>query len=68
MLYEDRGYPIEDIEETMYKIANFIEPVDLIRGFYLDRYINKIGSTGWDLIFNCVDGESFIKRTLERIS
>ena len=68
MLYENKGYPVENIEEIMYKIANFIEPMDHIRGFYLDRYINKIGSTGWDLIFNCVDGESFIKRAIKRIS
>lgn len=68
MLYENKGYPVENIEEIMYKIANFIEPMDHIRGFYLDRYVNKISSTGWDLIFNCVDGESFIKRAIKRIS
>ena len=68
MLYENKGYPVENIEETMYKIANFIEYVDTLRGFYLDKPINRIGSTGWDIIFNCVDGESFIKRTIGRIS
>lgn len=68
LLYDnDIGFPIEGIEEKMYEIANLIEPLDNLRGFFLDRSINKIGSTGWDRIWNCVSDESFIKRALERI-
>ena len=69
LLYDnDLGFPVEGIEEKMYEIANLIDPLDGIRGFYLDNPINRIGSTGWDMIWNCVSNESFIKRALERIS
>ena len=61
------NHSMNDIEEFMYKVGNVIEPLDFMRGFYLDRPVNKIGSTGWDLILNCLDGKSFIERTLERM-
>jgi len=60
------NHPMDGIEDYMYKVGNIIEPLDLMRGFYLNRPINKLGSTGWDMIFNCLDGESYIKRALER--
>ena len=45
---------MDGVEDYMYKVGNIIEPLDRMRGFYLDRPINKLGSTGWDLIFNCL--------------
>ena len=60
------NHSMNDIEEFMYKVGNIIEPLDFMKGFYLDRPVNKIGSTGWDMIFNCLDGESYITRALER--
>jgi len=66
MLYENKRFPEENIEERMYEIANLIEFLDIMRGFYLDRYVNKIGSTGWDVIFTCVSNDDYIQRALKR--
>lgn len=60
------NHSMNDIEEFIYKVGNVIKTLDNLRGFYLDRPINKLGSTGWDMIFNCLDGESYITRALER--
>lgn len=57
---------MNDIEEFIYKVGNVIKILDNLMGFFLDKPVNKIGSTGWDMIFNCLDGESYIKRALER--
>ena len=60
------SHPEKGIEEFMYKVGNIIPFLDNTRGFCLDRYVNRIGSTGWDIIFNCIKGESFIQRALKR--
>lgn len=36
------------------------------RGFALDRAWNAIGSTGWDLLHDMIEGDNFIQRTLNR--
>lgn len=46
-------YNVEDwneIEEIAYNILSFIPMVDGMRGFYLDKAWNRIGTTGWDSI------------------
>jgi len=53
---------MDDINEFIYKAGNVIEILDDLMGFFLDKPVNKIGSTGWDMIFDCLDGESYIKR------
>jgi hypothetical protein len=60
------NHSMNDIEEFIYKVGNVIKTLDNLRGFFLDKPMNKIGSTGWDMIFNCLDGESYITRALER--
>jgi len=65
-LLRELYYVRDNIEEFLYKVGNIIEPLDSMKGFYLDRPINKLGSTGWDMIFNCLDGKSFIHKVLER--
>lgn len=35
-------------DEVLNAIATVITPIDRMRGFYLDRYVNRIGETGWD--------------------
>ena len=68
-LPNDSGKAIEDIEELTYlldSIGAVYECVDSLRGFYLDRPWNRIGSTGWDLLKEFVLGESFIKTTIGR--
>lgn len=37
-----------------------------LRGFCLDRKWNMIGSTGWDLIDEMINGNSFVEATLNR--
>jgi hypothetical protein len=49
------------------EIATVTEHVDSMRGFYLDKPYNMIGSTGWDIVNNLVgDGKSFIDAALDR--
>ena len=52
-------YNKDSIEEYMCKVGNIIEPLDSMRGFYLDRSINKLDSIGWDIAFNCLENSNF---------
>ena len=56
----------EGLQEKLRAIANVFESIDGLRGFYLDRYVNRIGTTGWDLLHDYVNGKDFIKATLDR--
>ena len=47
-------------------IASVFESVNSLRGFYLDRYVNRIGSTGWDLLRDFVNGDDYVQATMER--
>jgi len=38
-----------------------------MRGFYLDRAWNMIGTTGWDILKECVLGKDAIGASLDRI-
>jgi hypothetical protein len=51
---------------TVNKVANFIDAVDRLRGFFLDKSWNRIGTTGWDTIFECVEGKDSIKASINR--
>lgn len=47
--------------------ASVVETINTMRGFYFDRPINRVGTTGWDLLNNWVgDGTDFITATLAR--
>lgn len=49
------------------EVASVVESINSMRGFYLDRAYNRIGSTGWDILNNLVgDGKSFITAALDR--
>lgn len=65
MLYENenKSYSKKKVHEIMNEVSCLIEHIDDFRGFYLDRYVNKIGNIGWDIINNCLDGESFIYKS-----
>lgn len=53
----------EDIEDTyLDKIASVYEVIDSLRGFYLDKYVNRIGNTGWDMLDDFINGNDFIKK------
>ena len=59
----------EENEEVMIKLdtcAYISVAVNSIRGFALDKTWNAIGSTGWDLLYDMINGEDFITRTFNR--
>jgi hypothetical protein len=37
-----------------------------MRGFYLDRPWNMLGTNGWDTLRECIDGSDAILATLDR--
>lgn len=47
--------------------ANVFVCINSMRGFYLDRYVNRIGTTGWDMLNDWVYGKGdYINATLAR--
>jgi hypothetical protein len=62
-------YDVTENEDVMTKLdtcAHISVAVNGTRGFALDKAWNAIGSTGWDLLHDMINGEDFIKRTLNR--
>lgn len=51
--YEEWENEKEDILDL---IASVIPTIDAFFGFYMDRCINRIGTTGWDMIESWVSG------------
>ena len=48
--------------------ASVVETINAMRGFYLDRPWNRIGSTGWDILNNYVgNGKDFISAAFDRL-
>ena len=41
---------VDDLESVKDTVASIVDAVDSLRGFYIDRNINMIGMTGWDVI------------------
>lgn len=39
-----------DIDEHVRKVLSLVPAINFMRGFYLDRAWNRIGTTGWDSI------------------
>lgn len=50
--------PIRDIFEA---ITAVYEVIDRLRGFYLDRAWNRIGTTGWDMLNHALKNEELFK-------
>lgn len=53
-----KSKPLQAILES---IVAIYESVDSLKGFYLDRKCNKIGTTGWDILRNAIKGEKLFK-------
>lgn len=53
-------------QQVLTAIASIYEMLDAMIGFYLDRPINRMGTTGWDTIYECVKGRNAIQATLKR--
>lgn len=51
----------ERVQRILEEIATTYETVDGMRGFYLDRPWNRIGTTGWDMLEHLVLGEELFK-------
>lgn len=51
----------EENTEIYDKIASVFETMDRLRGFYIDKPWNMIGTTGWDTLRHAVLGEALFK-------
>lgn len=56
----------EGVVKALAAIANVFESINSLRGFYFDKYVNRIGTTGWDLIDDFINGKDFVTATLNR--
>ena len=57
----DEWVESEPIKALVESAVAVYESVDSIRGFYLDRAWNMVGTTGWDTLKNAVLGERLFK-------
>ena len=57
----------ESVNKLLIDVSNLILTVDSMRGFILDRPINRIGSTGWDMVYSWGCDKSFLDPILDRI-
>lgn len=58
----------EVLQKKLRGVANVVGCIDGLRGFYLDKYVNRIGTTGWDLLHDYINGKNFVLATLDRIT
>ena len=63
----DKGY--DAVMNPKYdEAASVVDNMNFMRGFYLDKAWNRIGSTGWDILNDLVgNGKSFITAALDRM-
>ena len=61
--FNESDYSVEDALDCA---AEVIPSIDSLRGFYLDRPRNLIGTTGWDLLEDAIADENAYNRSLER--
>lgn len=63
--YEDKD--CEDIKEDIINlIANIYTFVDGMFGFYMDKIQNRIGTSGWDMLNDYINGINFMDATRKR--
>jgi hypothetical protein len=63
----DKGYDAVMLPKYD-EAASVIDNMNAMRGFYLDRPLNNIGSTGWDILNSLVgDGKDFIAAAFDRM-
>jgi hypothetical protein len=68
-------YPTNDIPMDEHKevtsaldsIASVFETINAIRGFYFDKYVNRIGNTGWDFLNDFINDIPFIDSLNKRV-
>lgn len=52
----------DKIFDTILQISNIYEMMNSFIGFYIDKPVNRIGTTGWDVIEHAVKGTDIFKR------
>jgi len=61
--WRETGDNVKELKEKARKQAPSIEA---LIGFYLDKPVNKVGSTGWDILKDALTNESWMDAGLER--
>jgi hypothetical protein len=65
--FKGSGYHLLDKKETKHVIKSIclvLGAIDSLRGFKLDSAYNKLGTTGWDVIEECLTGKDAIRASL----
>ena len=63
----DREDTIGEYDKSiMDKIASIVDPIDFLRGFYLDKAQNHIGTDGWMMLDDYLNDVDFADATLEK--
>ena len=58
---------VEEVNDDILNlIANVFEAMNSLRGFTLDKPQNRIGTNGWDLLYDFIKDEDYIEKTLSR--
>lgn len=69
-VHDEGFYDILENEDALKKInatASAVEFYDGTRGFALDKFQNRIGSTGWDVLNECLYGKDMVQAGLDRM-
>ena len=53
-------------KSIMDKIASIVDNIDALKGFYLDKAQNRIGTDGWMMLDDYINDVDFAKATLEK--
>ena len=54
------------LADKLNTLSHLVLGIDRMRGFYLDRRLNMIGTTGWDAIHQCLNDVDMFQAPLER--
>ncbi len=55
-----------EVDNVMLSISHVFESMDWMRGFSLDRCVNRIGTTGWDVLAHATKGEDLFQPAFDR--
>ena len=56
----------DEVDNELLKIAHVFDVMDRFRGFSLDKYVNRIGTTGWDVLAHATRGEDLFQPAFDR--
>lgn len=60
-------YTDEEVTEKLTAVANVFELMNRMRGFHLDKYVDRIGNTGWDALDEFINNESMFDKVVARV-